>query len=233
MSYVYEKSGARDVVEGIGGAAKEVERAIIRPVGGAIEDGLDKVFTVVDGIMSDPKKLVMVGLAIAFPAAATAIGNALLPASLASTAVGGVTLSSVVGNTVINTLTNGGNIEDAVMKATVKKEQTIEIENGYYKHIAGGYLFVDENKKTNETKVIGLSSDMLLYRRSDLMQHEADSIKNGSYQPCTPTEFWGAYQTTMSTFMLEYHEHVSKGKANDFIAQQSDRAGEIIEKHVV
>jgi fluoride ion exporter CrcB/FEX len=65
------------------------------------------------------------------------------------------------------------------------------------------------------------------------MAHEVKEIINGSYQPCTPTEFWGAYQTTMSTFMLEYHEHVSKGKANDFIAAQSDRAGEVPEKHVV
>jgi hypothetical protein len=119
------------------------------------------------------------------------------------------------------------------MKATVKTEQEVDIKNGYYKHLTGGYLFIHEDKKTNETTVIGISPDMLLYKRSDLMQHEADSIKNGTYQPCTPSEFWGAYQTTMSTFMLEYHEHVSKGKAADFIATQSDRAGEVPEKHVV
>ena len=112
------------------------------------------------------------------------------------------------------------------MKATVKTESVIEIKNGYYKSLSGGYLFVDENK------VIRLNNDFISI--SDrLYDHEISSLTDGYYRTATPSEFWGAYQTTMSTFMLEYHEHVSKGKANDFIAEQSDRAGEVPEKHVV
>jgi hypothetical protein len=113
------------------------------------------------------------------------------------------------------------------MKAAVKTEQEVEIKNGYYKYFAGGYLFVSDDK------VLRISSGAMLFITSDLMAHEVKDIIEGSYQPCTPTEFWGVYQQTMSSFMLEYHEHVSKGKANDFIAQQSDRDGEFPEKHVV
>jgi hypothetical protein len=112
------------------------------------------------------------------------------------------------------------------MKATVRQETEVEIKNGYYKYFAGGYLFIQENKVLHV-------SEKLIYDASKLQPHEINDFERGYYQPCTPTEFWGAYQTTMSTFMLEYHEHVSKGKAADFIAQQSDRAGEVPEKHVV
>ena len=111
------------------------------------------------------------------------------------------------------------------MKATVKKESVVDIESGYYNSY-GLLIFVDEKK------VIRVN-DKFISRTDDLHEHEVKDIIDGYYQPCTPSEFWAAYQTTMSTFMLEYHEHVSKGKANDFIAQQSDRAGEFPEKYVV
>lgn len=94
--------------------AQPFEEAVIRPIGGAIEDGLDKVFTVIDGVMSDPKKLVMIGLMVAFPGAAAAIGNALLPASLAGSAA-----ATFIGNTVLNTITNGGKIEEALKGAVI------------------------------------------------------------------------------------------------------------------
>jgi hypothetical protein len=112
------------------------------------------------------------------------------------------------------------------MKATVRQETEVEIKNGYYKHFAGGYLFV------KETEAVRLSDNMIS-KSDELHAYEVREIQNGELKECTPTEFWAAYQQTMSTFMLEYQEHVTKGKAADFITEQSDRAGEIIEKHVV
>jgi hypothetical protein len=110
MSYVYEKSGARDLVEGVGGALKDVEREVWRPVGGALEDAVDKVVTVIDGVVSDPKKLLAVGIALAFPGAAAAIGSQLGLSGVAAT---------IAGNTVIGTITNGGNIGEAVKGALI------------------------------------------------------------------------------------------------------------------
>ena len=81
-----------------------------RGVGNVLEKG----FAIVDNIISDPKKLLAVGISIAFPGAATALGNYLLPASLA-----GSTAATVLGSTAINTLTNGGNVEEALKSAVI------------------------------------------------------------------------------------------------------------------
>ncbi len=113
------------------------------------------------------------------------------------------------------------------MKTTVKTEQTIEIANGYYKSLGGGYIFLHEDEKTKESKVIRISEGAMIYKSDELMAHEVESFKCDVYQLCTPHEFWNAYMQTMSAFTLEYHEHVSKYKTNDFIAAQADRTGEL------
>lgn len=69
---------------------------------------VEKVGDTVAAIASDPKKLAMVGLAVAFPAAATTIGQSLGLSGAAA---------SAVGQTLINTAINGGDLEQAV-KAT-------------------------------------------------------------------------------------------------------------------
>ncbi len=75
-----------------------------------IGDVLEKVGDTVEAIASDPKKLAMVGLAIAFPGAAATIGQSFGLSGAAAT---------VAGQTVINTAINGGDVEQAVKGALV------------------------------------------------------------------------------------------------------------------
>jgi hypothetical protein len=79
---------------------------VTREVGNVLEQG----FAIVDGILSDPKKLISVGIAIAFPGAAAALGAQL---GLYGTA------ATIAGNTIIGTITNGGNVEEAVKSAVI------------------------------------------------------------------------------------------------------------------
>ncbi len=113
------------------------------------------------------------------------------------------------------------------MKIKKTIEQEAEIKNGYYKSYGDSYIFLHEDEKTKEAKVIRIIDGTMIYKTNKLLDHEVASFQNGHYQSCTPYEFWSAYQQTMSSFMLEYHEHVSKGKANDFINAQADRTGEL------
>lgn len=97
---------AGDLFEDVGDFAGD----ILEGVGGFVEDVLDKGFSIVDGILSDPKKLVAVGISIAFPGAGTAIGSSL---GLSGT------MATIVGNTALNTLTNGGDVEAAIKSAVI------------------------------------------------------------------------------------------------------------------
>jgi hypothetical protein len=82
----------------------------LEDVGDSFSDVVEKGFAIVDGILSDPKKLISVGIAIAFPGAAAALGSQL---GLYGTA------ATIAGNTIIGTITNGGNVEEAVKSAVI------------------------------------------------------------------------------------------------------------------
>jgi hypothetical protein len=75
-----------------------------------IGDVVEKVGDTIEAIASDPKKLAMVGLAIAFPGAAATIGQSFGLSGAAAT---------IAGQTVINTAINGGDVEQAVKGALV------------------------------------------------------------------------------------------------------------------
>lgn len=95
----------------------------------------------IESIVSDPKKLAAVGLMIAFPGAAGAVGDFILGDALAVDAlvasgamtaseaalIGGSTLgsgaaaSAIVGQAAINAATNGGNVEQAVKAALIQQ----------------------------------------------------------------------------------------------------------------
>ena len=84
MGYVEKK------VDQATGAVEKIAGKTIDSIGNVIE----KVGDTIEAIASDPKKLAMVGLAVAFPAAATTIGSSLGLSGAAA---------SVVGQTLINT----------------------------------------------------------------------------------------------------------------------------------
>lgn len=100
----------------MGFVEKKVDQAtnVLEKVAGrtldTIGDVIQKVGDTIENIVKDPKKLAMVGLAVAFPGAAATIGSSL---GLTGTA------ASVVGQTLINTAINGGDIEQAVKGAAI------------------------------------------------------------------------------------------------------------------
>lgn len=83
----------------------------IKDVGRKIDDELlQPVGNIIEAIVDDPKKLLAVGLAIAFPGAGTFLGSQL---GLTGT------LAKVVGQTIINTALNGGDVKSAVIGAVL------------------------------------------------------------------------------------------------------------------
>lgn len=86
-------------------------RDSVEDFGKGVGDVLEKGFAIVDGILSDPKKLIAVGISIAFPGAAAALGSQLGLTGAAA---------AFAGNTIIGTITNGGNIEEAVKGAVLQ-----------------------------------------------------------------------------------------------------------------
>jgi hypothetical protein len=84
---------------------------IIQSAGRKIDDEiLQPIKNTVEAIVEDPKKLLAVGLAIAFPGAGAALGT-----SLGLTGVG----AQVVGQTLLNTAINGGDVKSAVIGAAI------------------------------------------------------------------------------------------------------------------
>jgi hypothetical protein len=72
----------------------------------------------VEAIAQDPKKLAAVGIMIAFPGAASAVGSYLMPASVAAAYP---TMAAIVGQTAINAATNGGDVKQAVTSALISQ----------------------------------------------------------------------------------------------------------------
>jgi hypothetical protein len=83
----------------------------IKDVGRKIDDELlQPVKNTVEAIIDDPKKLLAVGIAVAFPGA-----GAFLGAQLGLTGVA----AQVVGQTMLNTALNGGDVKSAVIAAAI------------------------------------------------------------------------------------------------------------------
>ena len=83
----------------------------LRKIGRKIDDAIIKpVVNTVKAIVDDPKKLVGVALAVAFPGAGAALG-----AQLGLTGVA----AKVVGQALINTAVNGGDVKSAVIGAAL------------------------------------------------------------------------------------------------------------------
>ena len=79
-------------------------------VGNLVKDTAGNVGKTATAILSDPKKLALVALSVAAPGAGTAIGEAI---GLSGTA------AAIAGSTVINTVANGGNVNDALKAAVI------------------------------------------------------------------------------------------------------------------
>lgn len=83
----------------------------VKDLGRSIDDQiLQPIKNTVEAVVEDPKMLLAVGLAIAFPGAGAALG-----AQLGLTG----TLAQVVGQTIINTTLNGGDVKSAVIGAVL------------------------------------------------------------------------------------------------------------------
>lgn len=83
----------------------------VKDVGRKIDDELlQPAKDIVEAVIDDPKKLLAVGLAVAFPGAGAALG-----AQLGLTG----TLAQVAGQAIINTTLNGGDVKSAVIGAVL------------------------------------------------------------------------------------------------------------------
>jgi hypothetical protein len=87
-------------------------------VGRAANDLAKDLGTGVEAIAKDPRKLAAVGIMIAFPGAASALGSYLLPAEVAAAYP---TMAAIVGQTALNTATNGGDVKGAVTNALIQQ----------------------------------------------------------------------------------------------------------------
>lgn len=119
----------------------DTARNITGGTAGAIENVAQTLGNTVESIVSDPKKLAAVGIMVAFPGAAGAVGDFILGDALAvdaavasgamsaseaalagTTALGsGSAASAIVGQAAINAATNGGDVEQAVKAALVQQ----------------------------------------------------------------------------------------------------------------
>jgi hypothetical protein len=79
-------------------------------VGNLVKDTAGNVGKTATAILSDPKQVALIALSVAAPGAGTAIGEAI---GLSGTA------AAVAGSTVINTVANGGNVNDALKAAVI------------------------------------------------------------------------------------------------------------------
>lgn len=79
-------------------------------IGARVEDLGDAVGNIIEGVVSDPKKLAAVAVSIAFPGAAGWIGSQIGLSGAAAT---------IAGNTVLGTISNGGNVGEALKGALI------------------------------------------------------------------------------------------------------------------
>ena len=86
--------------------------------GRAANDLAKDLGTGLEAIAKDPRKLAAVGIMIAFPGAASALGSYLLPAEVAAAYP---TMAAIVGQTALNTATNGGDVRGAVTNALIQQ----------------------------------------------------------------------------------------------------------------
>jgi len=86
--------------------------------GRAANDLAKDLGTGLEAIAKDPRKLAAVGIMIAFPGAASALGSYLLPAEVAAAYP---TMAAIVGQTALNTATNGGDVKGAVTNALIQQ----------------------------------------------------------------------------------------------------------------
>lgn len=83
----------------------------VEDFGDSLAGAAEGIVNVIEGIASDPKKLAAVAVSIAFPGAATWIGSQLGLSGAAAT---------IVGNTALGTISNGGNVGEALKEAVLQ-----------------------------------------------------------------------------------------------------------------
>jgi hypothetical protein len=91
------KRAGKSIDKEVNRIGKDIDKAIIQPV-----------VKTVESIIDDPKKLLAVGLSVAFPGAGAALGAKLGLSGVAA---------QVVGQTLINTAINGGDLKSAAISA--------------------------------------------------------------------------------------------------------------------
>lgn len=107
----------------IGNPVIETARNITGGTAEAIQNVASKLGTTVEAIASDPRKLAGVAIMVAFPGAAGAVGEFLLPEALTASlsASAAATTSAIVGQAAINTAINGGDVKAAITSALIQQ----------------------------------------------------------------------------------------------------------------
>lgn len=108
------------VTSSVGQALSDFDKTVgISAISREATNAAAAIGATVEAIANDPKKLAAVGLMIAFPGAASAVGQFLLPAG-ASAALG-ATGTAIIGQTAINIAANGGDVKQGVISALIQQ----------------------------------------------------------------------------------------------------------------
>jgi arginine repressor len=94
-------------------------RSVTGGTADAVQSVASKLGQTVEAIASDPRKLAAVAVMVAFPGAAAAVGEFLLPEAVAATL--GATGTAIAGQTVINTALNKGDVDAALKAALIQQ----------------------------------------------------------------------------------------------------------------
>ena len=114
---------AADAIRLTAGNAIDVARAITGGTAESIQKVASKTGQTIEAIASDPRKLAAVAILIAFPGAAAAVGEFLLPEALTAGmgATAAATTQAIVGQTVINAALNKGDVDAALKAALIQQ----------------------------------------------------------------------------------------------------------------
>ena len=114
---------AADAINLTAGNAIDVARAITGGTAESIQKVASKTGQTIEAIASDPRKLAAVAILIAFPGAAAAVGEFLLPEALTAGmgATAAATTQAIVGQTVINAALNKGDVDAALKAALIQQ----------------------------------------------------------------------------------------------------------------
>lgn len=107
-----------------------------------------------------------------------------------------------------------------MLKIKIKKEVEYEIKTPYFGNEYSSFIAIFDNS------IITVHPSLIVVNDT-LDPNTAERVVNGRFTEITESEFKTAFANANSVITLAYHNAFSK--KNDFIDEQSDRAGEVKE----